>query len=258
MKRIRLISAVAAFLVINGCSVLFVGYSSKPLSGANLVIGSTTLQQAVKIYGDPGISRFGSHGTTLTYFFKTPEAVVKKGMIMKGMYKSGCIRCGQMTLSFVREQDQFILSGYSMLTPSLESRFKEGMKFIDRADFDRALPIIEEVANQNFAEAEFILGIMYIKGDGVVQNYGLARHWLSKAASVGHVRAMYDLGAIYRNGEGVPVDRAAAKALYLRSAEGGYDVAAYELAKIYQEDGDLNSAREWFEKAKKSGYSAPL
>lgn len=254
MKRIRFIASIAAFLMMAGCSVLFVGYSSKPLSGKNLVVDSTTLQQALKIYGDPGISRLSPHGATLTYFFKTPEAVVKKGMIMKGMYKTGCIRCGQMTLSFVKMRGELTLLGYSMLTPSLENRFKEGMAFIVKEDFDRALPIIEEMANQNFSEAEFVLGLMYLKGDGVVQNYGMARHWLSKAASVGHVRAMYDLGAMFKNGEGVPANRASAKALYLRSAEEGYALAAYELAKIYQEDGDLNSAQEWFEKAKKSGY----
>lgn len=258
MKGIRCVLAIGAFLIMAGCSVLLTGYSSKPLSATNLVVGSTTLEQAQKIYGDPGISRFGSFGTTFVYFFKTPEAVVNRGLIMKGMYKDGCIKCGQLKLSFVRRSGKPTLAGYSIFTPVLESRFREGMALINRAEFDKALPIIEETAKQNFTEAEFTIGLMYIKGEGVRQDYGLAKHWLSKAAAVGHVRAMYDLGAIYRNGEGVPVDKEAAKALYLRSAEEGYPVAAHELAKIYQEDGDLKSAQKWFERAKKAGYSMPL
>lgn len=247
-----------AFFMITGCSVLFVGYSSRPLSATNLVVGSTTLEQAQEIYGDPGISRYGPYETTFVYFFKTPEAVVNRSLIMKGMYKNGCIKCGQLKLSFVRRSGNPTLAGYSIFTPLLESRFREGMTLINRAEFDKALPIIEETAKQNFTEAEFTLGLMYIKGDGVLQDYALANRWLSKAAAVGHVHAMYDLGAMYRNGEGVAVDKAAAKALYLRSAEEGYALAAHELAKIYQEDGDLDSAQEWFERAKKAGYSAPL
>jgi len=52
-------------------------------------------------------------------------------------------------------------------------------------------------AEQGFAKAQFNLGLMYSKGEGVPQNYKQAMHWYSKAAEQGMAKAQYSLGLMY-------------------------------------------------------------
>ncbi len=62
------------------------------------------------------------------------------------------------------------------------------------------------LAEQGVAEAQFLLGVMYDKGQGVPQDYAKAAGWWRKAAEQGDPIAQYDLGVAYHNGEGVPQD----------------------------------------------------
>jgi TPR repeat protein len=45
---------------------------------------------------------------------------------------------------------------------------------------------------------------MYVKGEGVPQNYPEALNWFRKAAEQGLASAQGNLGFMYLNGEGVP------------------------------------------------------
>ncbi|MCN7433990.1 sel1 repeat family protein, partial [Escherichia coli] len=61
----------------------------------------------------------------------------------------------------------------------------------------------EKAAEQNFANAQFNLGMLYYKGEGVKQNFRQAREWFEKAASQNQPNAQYNLGQIYYYGQGV-------------------------------------------------------
>ena len=66
-------------------------------------------------------------------------------------------------------------------------------------------------AEQGDAEAQFQLGSLYYRGEGVVLDYNEAPlleavKWWRKAAEQGHAKAQNNLGAMYYNGEGVPQD----------------------------------------------------
>jgi len=50
------------------------------------------------------------------------------------------------------------------------------------------------------------LGLMFLHGKRVQQNYTKAAKWFRKAAERGNIAAMYQLGEMYRCGEGVPQD----------------------------------------------------
>lgn len=47
------------------------------------------------------------------------------------------------------------------------------------------------------------LGVMYIGGRSVEQNYELAEYWYQKAAELGNTDAMIKLGNVYQEGFGV-------------------------------------------------------
>lgn len=253
----------AAILFLTGCSLLYVGYSSRPLFTESLIIGETTYNAAMKKYGQPALTAITpGEGIRLSYFFKTPTAKVDKSLIMRGDYRFGCVRCSKLTLSFGGDirggLNNFKLFGYSVENPELENIFKKSMTLINDQGFGSAKVLLEQAAKEHYTEAEYILGLMYARGDaegGV--DYQQAYYWLQRAAIMGQKNALYDLGIMFRNGEGVPVDRNKAKALYLSSAQKGYPVAAYELAKIFQEEGDRLNADKWFAVAEKAGYPPP-
>jgi hypothetical protein len=61
-------------------------------------------------------------------------------------------------------------------------------------------------AEQGDAEAQFKLGLMYVNGQGVPQDYAQAVGWYRKAAEQGYAAAQYNLGRMYETGRGVPRD----------------------------------------------------
>ena len=63
---------------------------------------------------------------------------------------------------------------------------------------------------QGDANAQNNLGIMYINGEGVPQDYAEAAQWYRLAADQGHTNAQFILGVMYQEGEGVPQDLVAA------------------------------------------------
>ena len=60
-----------------------------------------------------------------------------------------------------------------------------------------------QAAEQGNANAQCVLGGMYLKGEGVAQNYEESVRWLQKAAEQGDANAQWELGAMYYRGEGV-------------------------------------------------------
>jgi TPR repeat protein len=63
-----------------------------------------------------------------------------------------------------------------------------------------------KAASQGDAGAQYNLGVMYAKGDGVPQDDATAVTYYRKAADQGHATAENDLGIMYAKGRGVPQD----------------------------------------------------
>ena len=63
--------------------------------------------------------------------------------------------------------------------------FKAGVEAYERGDYATALTEFRPVAQQGNADAQFILGVMYSKGQGVPQDDVQAHMWLSLAAAQG-------------------------------------------------------------------------
>jgi len=60
---------------------------------------------------------------------------------------------------------------------------EEGAAAHNRGDYATALSWYRRAADQGDETAQFILGVMYSKGQGVPQDYVLAHKWLNLAAS---------------------------------------------------------------------------
>jgi TPR repeat protein len=72
-----------------------------------------------------------------------------------------------------------------------------------KAEYDKALEYYQKAADQGHANAQYNLGGMYGKGQGVGQDFREAIKWWRKAADLGFADAQYNLGVMYGKGQGV-------------------------------------------------------
>jgi TPR repeat protein len=75
-----------------------------------------------------------------------------------------------------------------------------------RDDYPTAVRLFRSMAEMGYSGAQFQLGFLYRRGDGVPQDYVEAAKWLQLAANQGNVWAQSNLAFMYRDGEGVPPD----------------------------------------------------
>jgi len=76
----------------------------------------------------------------------------------------------------------------------------------DRGEYTKAARLFSPLAEQGVASAQFYLGLMHEKGQGVRQDYQTAVTWFRKAAAQGYVGPQNNLGLIYERGRGVRKD----------------------------------------------------
>ena len=75
------------------------------------------------------------------------------------------------------------------------------------------------------AGAQFNLGVMYARGDGVEKDPAEATRWYRKAAEQGHAEAQFNLGLRYYKGEGVRKSRTMALKWFRKAAAQGHPTA---------------------------------
>jgi TPR repeat protein len=83
-----------------------------------------------------------------------------------------------------------------------------------------------KAAEHNAVDAQNNLGVAYLEGHGVIQDYSTAAQWFLRAARRQHPSAQYNLGVIYRNGWGWPRDDVEACAWFTLAAARGHRKAA--------------------------------
>jgi len=98
----------------------------------------------------------------------------------------------------------------------------DGVKAYDEGNYVQALKLLQPLATQGNAVAQYNLGVMYARGKGVIQDYQEARKWWQLAAKQGEAAAQYNLGWMYRTGDGVTQDYEEARKWYRLAAEQGY------------------------------------
>lgn len=94
---------------------------------------------------------------------------------------------------------------------------------------------LRPLAEKGDAESQFQLGVLYVQGRGVAQDYNEAAHWTALAAEQGHAHAQLNLGWMYEGGRGVPMNIREAARYYRLAAEQGRAHAQLKLAQMYFE-----------------------
>jgi len=106
--------------------------------------------------------------------------------------------------------------------------------------------LILKAAKQGDSRAQYTLGLLYDRGQGVPQDSTQATRWLRMAASNGNYYAKVHLGLDYLTGRRVPRDYAE-EALWARCAASQVDDGKFQL--------NLNSPPSWLGLAAAQGYA---
>ena len=112
-------------------------------------------------------------------------------------------------------------------------------------------------ALQGNASAQYMLGKLYQRGEGVLKDDSTAVKWYRKAADQGYHEAQYILGNLYQRGEGVFKADSTAAMWYRKAADQGNREAQYSLGGCYFEgcgvSQDYDEAVKWYQKAVDQG-----
>jgi localization factor PodJL len=117
--------------------------------------------------------------------------------------------------------------------------------------------LLRNAANRGLAMAQYRLGKLYERGEGVPADLTMARQWTERAAGAGNRRAMHDLGVYFARGEGATLDEAAAFRWFRQAAELGVADSQYNLGVLYQQGRGVGAspseAMFWFLVAARQG-----
>ncbi len=75
-----------------------------------------------------------------------------------------------------------------------------------KGNYSQVLELLHPIATEGNAIAQGLLGQMYLRGEGVAQNYQKAIKWCRLAAEQGNINAQANLGSMYGQGKGVKQD----------------------------------------------------
>jgi len=124
-------------------------------------------------------------------------------------------------------------------------------------DAAAVLSTLQSRAEQGKVDAQFDLGLVYYKGQGVPRDDALARHWFELAATQGLAKAQFATGTMLERGRGGPRSYAAALPWYQRAAEQGYAPAEDALGRFYGRGlgvaRDLKLRTDWYRRASDHG-----
>ncbi|KAM0248403.1 hypothetical protein ACHAQJ_009478 [Trichoderma viride] len=122
----------------------------------------------------------------------------------------------------------------------------------DGRPVENAKPGIEKLAGK----AAGYLGKMYLRGDGVPQNFDRAKVWFDRGDSQADALSRYGLGLMYLHGYGVKENVAKAVELFRVSADHDYAPAQVQMGQLYLDQGgqeDVRIANNFFELAARYG-----
>ncbi|MBC3886581.1 tetratricopeptide repeat protein [Undibacterium griseum] len=131
--------------------------------------------------------------------------------------------------------------------------FEDGVSLYEQEEFSAAAEAFQAAASKGHADAQFNLGLMYLNGEGVPEDYRRARELFEQSAAQNNVRAQVNLARIYAKGKGVAPDYGKAVSWFKKAADQGYADAQYSLGVLYVTGNgvapDYRKARELFQQA---------
>ncbi len=125
-------------------------------------------------------------------------------------------------------------------------------------DYPRARELFQAAADQHLPGAMFNLGMMYLRGYGVTPEPARAADWFARAAALDDREAQFFLAVMYTKGQGVGVNRDFARELFEKSAKADLPAAQFNLAMLMLQHPTATAgeteALKWLEAAAKQDY----
>jgi uncharacterized protein len=122
--------------------------------------------------------------------------------------------------------------------------------------------LVLDRAKKGDTPSQYELGLMYLRGDAIPQDYNEALKWLEVAARKGHSGAQLNLGLLYKTGRGTLQDYAAAAKWFELAAQQGNPQAQYQAGTLYKTGQgvkhDLRQAYIWYNIAASRGYEPAI
>ena len=124
-------------------------------------------------------------------------------------------------------------------------------------NFTKAAKWLKLAANNGHADAQNLLGHMYLKGEGVSRDLIVAVKCFRMAAELGHAEAQCALGECFWAGKGTQINYAEAYEWFLKAANQGF-AKAQRMVALFLFGGmgvkeDKVEAVKWYKKAAEQG-----
>jgi len=151
-----------------------------------------------------------------------------------------------------------LLIPISMAVTAYAGQFADADAAYSRGDYATTYRLLKPLAEKGNDKAQYNLGIMYGKGQGVPKNDTEAAKWFRKAAERGNAFAQVNLGFMYAKGQGVPKDDTEAVKWFRKAAEQGIPKAQFNLGIMYEKGQgvpqDYAEAVKWLQRAAAQVY----
>ncbi|EMR11191.1 hypothetical protein PNEG_00783 [Pneumocystis murina B123] len=138
-------------------------------------------------------------------------------------------------------------------TSSMDRDFKKSFSYfkkIARLYWKKNGEPYDEKYGLGAAETARYLGLMYFRGEGVAQNFRIAKIWFQRGINIGDAACQNGMGMIYLKGYGdTNIDIQKAAELFKAASDQGLSAAKVNLAKIYLAQKDYTKASILFELA---------
>ena len=142
-------------------------------------------------------------------------------------------------------------------TAQTDQTFEKAVTAYEQNDYVMAYILFGAAAEEGHPEAQFGLGLMYARGEGVSQNDGAAVRWFRQAAEQGHAEAQFHLGLLSVIGKGISQSTITAVRWFRRAAEQGHAGAQFRLGFMYADgkgvEKDEAKAFQWVRLAATQG-----
>jgi len=103
---------------------------------------------------------------------------------------------------------------------------------VDKADAAKTIQYYRKSCDMGYQEGCISLGMRYILGQGIKQNYSKGIDLYKKACNLGHSDGCNNLGFMYEIGEGVKIDLATAKKFYSKACDLGSKMGCNDYTKL--------------------------
>ena len=138
-----------------------------------------------------------------------------------------------------------------------EQAYDRALKARQAGDPATAAKHLRDAAEGGHAEAAYELGLAYMEGNGVPQNYDLSATWINRAADLGDPGAQFLVGSSFYAGIGVEQDIPRGLSFLELAADQGHAKAQLILGQAYV-DGigvpeNAEWAARWYGKAARGG-----